>query len=320
MKPSIVCVGEIVIDFVPGGEPCSYIGNPGGAPANVAIAISRLGIRSAFCGKVGDDDFGHLLLRTLRGDNVEVLGEPFTQNAFTTLTFVALSPDGERSFSFARKPGADMLFTDEDIPLESLKSAVIVHTGSCSLSRGTARQATHYAIEKASGFKRIVSFDINYRAPLWDSEDSAREEIHKALPFVDLLKVSDEEAYLIGGAENIPNIMKRYKIKAVVLTLGKDGSVCYFDERSFHTDGHESCALDTTGAGDAFWACFLMSLLNEKISSTDEITFETLKSAARLSNVAGSICVRKKGAIPSFPTRSELELAAGELLSQYERR
>ncbi|MDR1510914.1 MAG: carbohydrate kinase [Synergistaceae bacterium] len=320
MKPSIVCVGEIVIDFISGGEPCGYIGNPGGAPANVAVAISRLGIRSAFCGKVGDDDFGRLLLRTLREDNVDILGEPFTKDAFTTLTFVTLSPGGERSFSFARKPGADMLLTREDIPLASLQSATIVHAGSCSLSGGAARQATHYAMEKASGFKRMVSFDVNYRAPLWESEASAREEIHRALPYVDLLKVSDEEAYLIGGAENIPDVMKRYKITAAVLTLGKDGSICHFGGRSFHSDGYAIPALDTTGAGDAFWACFLMSLLDEKISNTDEITLETLKNASSLSNLAGSICVRKKGAVPSFPTRAELERAASEILPQYERK
>jgi len=314
MKPSILCIGEVVIDFVSGKEQNSYIANPGGAPANVAIAASRLGINTAFCGKMGDDDLGRFLFRTLREDKVQVLGEPFTKDAFTTLTFVTLSSNGERSFSFARKPGADMFLSDKDIPLDALKSAVIVNAGSCSLSRETARHATHFAIQNAHTLNSLVSFDVNYRDRLWDDEETARVEIHKTLPFVDLLKISEEEAYLIGDEENIPEIMKSYDITVIVVTKGSRGAVCHFDDTSFYEDGYEADAVDTTGAGDAFWACFLSCLVKAGISKVNKLTLDVLKNAVRLSNVAGHICVQKKGAIPSFPTGEELRLAAKKLI------
>lgn len=222
----ILSVGEIVIDFLPGG-PGVYIRKPGGAPANVAVAMSRLGRGAAFCGCAGDDDFGRFLLDTLRQNGVLPLLK-LTKEAITTMAFVSLNEYGERSFTFARKPGADMYLTAAQVEAADISRFGIVHAGSCSLSGGSAAEATVYALKEAARQRKLVSFDVNYRDLLWDGDRAAAAKaVQSVLPYVDLLKVSDDETDMVGGEEVLPLLRERYGISAVVETLGRDLSLIH---------------------------------------------------------------------------------------------
>lgn len=304
----IFCIGEAVIDFLPGGEPASYIRNLGGAPANVAIAVSRNGLEAGFCGKVGDDDFGRFLVSTLKENGVRYLCDGFCGSAVTTMAFVTLTGGGERSFTFARKPGADMFLTKEDVKKTDIESATVVHAGSCSLSAEPAASATFYALRLAGSMGKIVSFDVNYRNLMWKNDSkAAAEKIFEVLPYVDLLKVSQEEAAMLGGEDGFFNLMESNGLSAVVETLGPEGAVCYFKGGTLRVGGTSAKPVDTTGAGDAFWAGFLSKLVMQGMGRVSDLTEEKIKKAMEYGNVAGSLCILSKGAISSLPTRAMVE-------------
>jgi sugar/nucleoside kinase (ribokinase family) len=299
----------MVIDFLPGQEAGSYIRNAGGAPANVAIAAARNGLESGIYCKVGNDDFGRFLIRTLKENQVTPLSPELCDEAVTTMAFVTLTEDNERSFTFARKPGADMMLDKSEIKDEDLKSAKLVQAGSCTLSAGKAVDATIYGMKRAHELGKLVSFDVNYRNVMWkDDKAACTEKIKEVLPYVDLLKISDEEVDMVGGHDNILNFMKTYDIAVVVLTLGADGSECFFNNESFVIKGYKAdYVADTTGAGDAFWGGFLSRLLILGADSVDKFTADILRDAVNYGNVSGSLAVREKGAIASLPTRAQIE-------------
>ena len=304
----IYSIGEMVIDFLPGAEPGSYIRNAGGAPANMAIAAARNGMNVGFCGLLGDDDFGYFLEKTLEDNNVRLLCPRFTKDAVTTLAFVTLTADGERSFTFARKPGADMLLSKNDVSEDSVKSAAIIHAGSCSLSAGTAAEATLHALKLGKKHNKLISFDVNYRPLLWDNnEKAALQMIHKALPYVDLLKISEEETILLGG--DISNIKREYNISVVVETLGEKGARCFFKDKTLNARCEKVKCIDATGAGDAFWGTFLSSLIIQEARSIETLNYDVLNRSLKEGNTAGALCVQKKGAITSLPTRHDIENA-----------
>ena len=303
----IICVGEMLIDFIPGNEPFSYIRNAGGAPANVAIAVAKNGLDAGFYGKMGNDDFGRFLLETLRSHNVEALSPPLSDEAMTTMAFITLQENGERTFTFARKPGADMLLTKDEMSEERIASTKIVHAGSCSLSREPAAGATEFAMVLGKKHHKIVSFDVNYRNLMWnDEEAAATKKLYEILPYVDLLKISEEEVHMIGGEQNIVSLMKEYGISAVIETLGAKGAKCFFDNNVLSIEGKTARAVDATGAGDAFWGGFLSCLLLQKVAGTEDLTKDILIKAMEYGNISGWICVQKKGAIASLPVREEI--------------
>ena len=200
----LISVGEMVIDFLPGEEAGVYIRKAGGAPANAAIAVARNGLSAGFCGRVGADDFGRFLLDTLKENQVEALCPAMVEEAVTTMAFVTLGPGGERSFTFARKPGADMFLTKADVDVALAQGARILHAGSCSLSAPPASEATAYALSQASKRGYMVSFDVNYRDLMWGGDRAAaRASVAAILPYVDLLKISEEETDFMGGQEGI---------------------------------------------------------------------------------------------------------------------
>ena len=307
----IICIGEMVIDFLPGQEAGSYIRNAGGAPANVAISVARNGIPSGMYTKVGDDDFGRFLHDTLRKEGVEILNPERTPDAMTTLAFVSLNEAGERSFTFGRKPGADLFLNKEEILDVDLEKAAIVHAGSFTLSAGDAKEATVDALKRARGMGKLVSFDINYRNVAWNDDKAACTEAVKALlPMVDFLKVSDEEVDMLGGEENISRVMEENGVSVIMLTLGGDGSRCFWKGGSFSDAGYSveaSRVVDTTGAGDAFWGGFLSRLFLLGVRGKDDLTEEILKDAVDYGNISGSLCVQAKGAIASLPDRATIE-------------
>lgn len=302
----ILCVGEMVIDFLPGREEGSYLRRAGGAPANVAVAAARNGVETGFCGCVGDDDFGRFLVKTLQDNRVAVLCPQLVSRATTTMAFVTLDETGNRSFTFARKPGADMFLTRE-MAAKALEFApTVVHAGSCSLSAEPAADATVFAMEEGKKRGCLVSFDINYRGLMWnDDREACGRAVRKILPLVDLLKISDEEEDLPGAAPQEAG--EAYGIPAVVETLGAKGARCFWRGRTLSVPGRGGVRVDTTGAGDAFWGAFLSFLVKHGVRSAADLSENLLQGALEYGNVAGTLCVRKKGAMESLPTTGEIE-------------
>jgi fructokinase len=309
----LYAIGEVVIDFIPGKEKRSYIANAGGAPANVAIAMARNGFSAGVCCSVGEDDFGHFLMKTLKENGIRILNPAYCTKAVTTMAFVSLDENNDRSFTFARKPGADMFIEPEFVKEEDIRDSVLVHAGSCSLSAQPAREATKRALMLGARNGKMVSFDINYRNLMWnDDRDACADAVFEILPFVDLLKISEEEAVMLGGEERIPEVMARQKIAVTVETLGSEGSLAYFAGKEIRVKGKKVHAADTTGAGDAFWGGFLSGLRLQGIEHAGQLTEETVRRAMRYGSASGTICCQHMGAIDSLPTRREIEEALAE--------
>ncbi|MCD7812961.1 MAG: carbohydrate kinase [Lachnospiraceae bacterium] len=302
----IICMGEMLIDFTPGKEERSYVCNPGGAPANACIAIARNGLKTGFLGRLGNDDFGKLLKATLEENQVEVLLPELTDQAVTTLAFVTLYEGGERSFTFVRKPGADILLEASDIDEEVIRNTKILHCGSFGMSENPSRDAHFHAMDLAKKNGKLVSYDINYRPMIWSFED-AKTVVDRVLPYVDLLKVSDEELDFVGGEENIPTLMKEQGISVVIETLGSKGARYFFDGKTGTVAGHKVKAVDATGAGDASWGGFLSRLLLGGVTTASDLTEELVREALVYANASGGLCVQKMGGIPALPTRDEVE-------------
>lgn len=302
----IICMGEMLIDFTPGKEPRSYVCNPGGAPANACIAIARNGLETGFLGRLGNDDFGRLLKKTLEENNVQVLCPELTDKAVTTLAFVTLYEGGERSFTFVRKPGADILLSRDDVDEEKIKSARILQAGSVGMSAEPSREAHFYAMELAKKNGTLVSYDVNYRNMIW-SFDDAKAVVDRVLPYVDLLKVSDEELDFVGGEANIPAMMKENGISVVIETLGSKGAKYFFAGKEGTVEGHKVKAVDATGAGDAFWGGFLSKLLMSGVNKAADLNEELIRAALEYGNASGGLCVQKMGGIPALPKREDIE-------------
>lgn len=301
-------IGEMLIDFVPGSEPGSYIRNAGGAPANLAIAAARNGLEAAMCCAVGDDDFGRFLQATLAENGVRCVKRELCREAVTTMAFITLSEAGERSFTFARKPGADMFIREADVREADIRDAVIVHAGSCSLSASPAAEATAKALRLGRQMNKLVSFDLNYRDMMWNSSPEAcAAKVREVLPYVDLLKVADDEAFVLGGEEALPGLMERYGLTLVVETLGDRGAVGFFRGERIPVSGRSARCLDATGAGDAFWGGLLSMLRFRGVTAAKELTVPLVREAMAYGNVGGWLCIQGMGAIPSLPTRREIE-------------
>lgn len=304
----LLSVGEMVIDFLPGSEKASYMRKAGGAPANVAIAVSRQGCGAAFCGMMGNDDFGRFLYQTLLDNGVEPVVREMTDQATTTMAFVSLNAQGERSFTFARKPGADMFLTKAHITDSVLCAADVIHAGSCSLSAGTAAEATAYALKEGHNRGKLVSFDVNYRDLMWQNDKAAcAASVMEILPYVDLLKISEEEADMLGGEANILCLMAQKNIVLVVETLGSKGARFYWNGRVGEEPGIKANCVDSCGAGDAFWGGFLAQLMKSGDLSPAQWNEANIRSALQHGNIAGWLCVQSKGAIESLPTAEAVE-------------
>ena len=301
-------IGEMVIDFIPGSEPASYIRKAGGAPANVAIAVSKNGLAASMCCKVGDDDFGRFLMDTLAEYNVRAACPELCREAITTMAFVTLAEDGERRFTFARKPGADMMLKESDVREGDIEDSAIVHAGSCSLSAQPVAAATARALRLGHEKGKLVSFDVNYRNLMWnDDVDACAAAVMDILQYVDLLKISEEEVDMIGGEAAIPALMEKHGIALVVQTLGSQGARAYFGGATFDVPGRKAKAVDATGAGDAFWGAFLSKLRLSGVEKAADLTRDVIREALEYGDVSGCICVQQKGAIASIPTRAQIE-------------
>ena len=307
----ITAVGEILIDLTQSGVNEQgipvFAANPGGAPANLAVAASRLGASTAFIGKVGTDSFGTFLRNTLLENKVDVSGMVVDQENRTTLAVVAVDGSGERTFSFYRDPSADVKLSVEDIRAEQLKNTKFLHFGSVSLTTDPARSATLYAAKTARENGALISYDPNYRASLWSDEATAIERMLEPLPMVDVLKVSDEELPLLTGTSDLEEgskILAERGITLVLVTLGANGAYYRFGEKTGHVPGMKVKVGDTNGAGDTFFGAALAQLA--KFDRLDAITAEELEQILAVSNRAAGITTSRHGAIPAMPIYEEV--------------
>lgn len=310
----ITTFGEILIDFtsqnINEDGQMLYARNPGGAPANVAVAASRLGAYTAFIGKAGKDMHGEFLRSVLEKENVDIKGMLLDKKYFTTLAFVEVNEAGERTFSFARKPGADTKIQKEEIDIDILNHTNIFHVGSLSLTDQPARDTTFYAVKGAKNKGSIISYDPNYRASLWENEEIAKKHMRSMIPYVDIMKISDEETELLTDCKNVMEAAEelyRQGVKIVAITLGGNGAYIYNKEGGCVVPGFTvEYVADTNGAGDSFWGGFLYRI-SQSGKKVEALTLEELKEYARFGNAVASLCVEKRGAIPAMPKLSQVE-------------
>lgn len=307
----ITAVGEILIDLTQSGTTDQGIprfdANPGGAPANLAVAASRLGAKTAFIGKVGNDSFGQLLRTCLADNGVDVSGLAVDPAQHTTLAVVSLDASGERRFSFYRNPSADVNLSQEDVSREQLENTRFLHFGSVSLTAEPARNATLYAARTAKALGAVVSYDPNYRASLWPDEKTAVARMREPLELADVLKVSDEELPLLTGTDDLEAgtaALSERGIALILVTLGAKGAFYRFQGRTGQIPGVPCAVGDTNGAGDTFFGALLAQLA--KLDGLDALSIPELERAIAFANKAASLTTSRHGAIPAMPTLAEV--------------
>ncbi|WP_123043302.1 PfkB family carbohydrate kinase [Cohnella candidum] len=310
----VVALGELLIDFTPQkmaeGKDSYFQKNPGGAPANVLAALSKQGRKTAFIGKVGRDSFGEYLAGILRNNGISTEGMVFSETENTTLAFVELNDRGDRTFTFYRKPGADMMLKPEEVDLGLIGSAKMFHFGSISLTDEPSRAATLRALDHAKNRGLAISYDPNLRLPLWPEADTAKRTILSVFPYADILKISEEElAFLIGTEdleEGTRQIAETYGTTLIFVTRGERG--CYYRAGSVtgSVPAFRVETVDTTGAGDAFLGGVLGRILEEDIP-LKLLGPDKLEAIAAFGNAMGSLATTRRGGIPSIPERAEVE-------------
>lgn len=310
----VVAMGELLIDFTPGGTNSKgmkmFTQNPGGAPANVLAMNARLGGKTAFIGKVGQDAFGTFLRDVLRGEGIDTSGLVFDQVTPTTLAFVHLDEKGDRSFSFYRSPGADQMLTPKEVALSLIDDCGVFHFGSVSLTHDPSRSAVFHAAEYAKRQCRLVSFDPNIRPMLWDNAEDIRLQIERAMKYADILKVSEEEMAFLTGTQDLDAGSKCLLDKGmalVLVSLGEQGAY-YRNHCSFGCVlGYPVNAVDTTGAGDAFIGAFLWKakrMMREELAFMNPVQ---LKQMVKFANAAGALTTTGSGAIPAMPDLEQIQ-------------
>mgnify|MGYP000392747541 FL=1 len=307
----VIALGELLIDFTMHGE--SEQGNnlfeacPGGAPCNVLAMLNKLGKKTAFLGKVGQDQFGTLLKATLDDVGIDTSSLYMDQEVNTTLAFVHTFPDGDREFSFYRNPGADMMLTADEVDEEFVKKAKIFHFGTLSMTHDGVREATKKALKIAKDNGLVITFDPNLRPPLWSSLELAKEQMEYGFAYCDVLKISDNEIQFISGKEDydegIRYLQGKYQIPLILLTMGKDGSRAYYKDMRVEVAGRVVKAIETTGAGDTFCGSSINYVLEHGL---ENLTEENLKEMLSFANAAAALITTKKGAIRSMPEKEDV--------------
>lgn len=315
----VVCLGEALIDMVAQqkgvtvAEAKGFSPAPGGAPANVAVGVAKLGVRSAFLGKVGADPFGYLLRDTLHQHGVDVGGMRFAPHARTALAFVSLTKEGVPDFIFYRHPSADMLYEPGDVDTHRVRRAKIFHFGSISLLDEPVRSATLLAVQMARESGALISYDPNMRPALWRSTDEGREWIETGMRYADVVKLNETELEFLTGA-NVPEVgvahlfVRFPQLQLIAVTLGERG--CYYatPRHSGAIAGIPVKVVETVGCGDAFVAAMLVQL-RKRTNARDEVRALSEADLQRVflyANAAGAITATRPGAIPALPTDAEV--------------
>ena len=312
-KIDVPALGELLIDFTADGTLSNqgnqlFEANPGGAPCNVLAMLQKLGRQTAFIGKVGNDAFGKMLKETVQRAGINTDNLLMDNNVPTTLAFVHTALDGDRSFSFYRNPGADMMLRSEELNLELIRNSGIFHFGTLSMTDSDIEAATKTAIEAAKQSGAIISFDPNLRPPLWKNLDMAKEMIQYGLSQCDILKISDDEIAFITGTDDVDKgiqlIRKEYNIPLICATMGKNGSKVYYKNITISRETFlDVNTVETTGAGDTFMACVLDAVLENGIDGFDE---HKLYNMITFANAASSIITTRRGALKVMPEKKEV--------------
>ena len=309
----VVALGELLIDFTENGMSAQgnplFEANPGGAPCNILAMLSRLGHKTAFVGKVGQDFFGQQLEKAIREVGIDASGLRRDPEVHTTLALVHNTPDGDRDFSFYRNPGADMMLREDELPEPLIKEARIFHFGTLSMTHEGVRQATKKAIRIAKEAGALISFDPNLREPLWNSLEDAKEQVLYGLGQCDILKISDNEIQWMSGEQDFDAgvrwIRARFSIPLILVSMGRDGSRAYYQDKIVEVKPFlQPTTIETTGAGDTFCACVLHYILLHGLS---ELTETDLWVMLRYANAAASIITTRKGALRVMPKPEEIK-------------
>ncbi len=316
----VVALGELLIDFTQNGLSQQGNGlfeaNPGGAPCNVLAMLTKLGKKTAFIGKVGDDFFGRMLAETIREVGIDNQNLMFDDKIHTTLALVHTFADGDRDFSFYRNPGADMMLREEEVDMDLVKNTKIFHFGTLSMTDEGVRDATMAAVLEAKKNGAMISFDPNLRPPLWESLDDAKEQVRWGLGQCDILKISDNEIQWLTGEESytkgVEKIRKEFSIPLILVSMGRDGSRAYYQKEQ--QEGEKGIivevkpflqehTIETTGAGDTFCACVLNYVLEHGLG---DLSVEGLKEMLTFANAAASLITTRKGALRVMPEKEEV--------------
>ena len=310
--PDVISFGELLIDFVPTVSGVNLIDAPafkkapGGAPANVAVGLARLGVSIGFMGKVGDDAFGHFLVNVLSENNVDISAMRFSHEARTALAFVSLDSQGEREFMFYRHPSADMLYSPDEVDAEYILGAKLFHFGSITLITEPSRSATRRALKIARQGNMLISYDPNLRINLWPDEKSAKSGMMSVWTEAHIIKVSEEEIQFLSGETDIvvgAKSLWHQNLRLLVVTRGSKGCTFITPDLLGNVPGYSVDAVDTTGAGDGFVAGLIYGLLGNQDRWYDE---SNLFSVCRFANAVGALTTIERGAIPALPSKQQV--------------
>jgi Sugar kinases, ribokinase family len=312
-KYDVTALGELLIDFTENGKSGQgnplFEANPGGAPCNVLAMLSKLGHKTTFIGKVGKDFFGQQLKEAISEVGICADYLFMDEEVHTTLALVHTYSDGDRDFSFYRNPGADMMLTEAELPLDVLQDTKIFHFGTLSMTHEGVRAATKKAVQTAKAAGAWISFDPNLRPPLWKSLDEAKEQVLYGLEYCDILKISDNEITWLTGEEDysagVAWINSRYHIPLVLVSMGKEGSRAYYQGNMVEVAPFlQENTIETTGAGDTFCGCVLHYICEHGLEG---LTESGLKEMLVFANAAASVITTRKGALRVMPEREDVE-------------
>ena len=310
----VTALGELLIDFTENGtssqgNPILEV-NPGGAPCNVLAMLQKLGKKTTFIGKVGNDQFGRMLKETIEQAGIDSGNLIMDKDVHTTLAFVHTMADGDRDFSFYRNPGADMMLKAADVQKERIEASKVFHFGTLSSTHEGCKEATRYAIQCAKDAGVLISFDPNLREPLWADLEDAKREIAYGLGQADVVKISDNEVVFMTGEEDYEKaaqiLKEQYQIPLLFVTLGRDGSRVYYKDMRVEAAGFiQEHTIETTGAGDTFTGCVLSKILER--GGIEGLTETELKEMLTFANAGASLITTRRGALKVMPERVEIE-------------
>ena len=306
----VVALGEVLIDFASRGTDANGYplmqALPGGAPANFLAALTKYGKSTAFLGKVGDDTFGHLLVGTVKDAGIETRGIVVDPTVFTTLAFVTFDESGDRSFSFARKPGADTCLNWEEVDKALIDESRVFHFGTLSLTNDPARTATRKCVAYAKENGKLITCDPNLRKPLWPSEEEAKEQILWSLHQADVVKISDDEVEFLWNCtpeDGADKLLKEFGVSLAMVTLGPKGCLLKTENAACKVNSPKVSPVDTTGAGDIFGGSAIYRLL-ELNKPIEKLTADDLCYIGAFASTAASLSTETAGGIPSIPEKS----------------
>jgi len=312
-KYDVIALGELLIDFTDNGNTSQgntlFEANPGGAPCNVLAMLQRFGHNTAFIGKVGEDIFGFRLKKVLEAVGIDTANLILDKDVRTTLAFVQNDENGDRSFSFYRSPGADMMLQQEEVNEEMIRASKLFHFGTLSMTHEGVREATIKALKVAKENGLLISFDPNLRESLWNSLELAKKQVAYGLGYCDILKISDNEIRWFTGEDDFDKgaklLQDTYQIPLILLSMGRDGSRAYYENMRVEVSGFlQEDTIETTGAGDTFMGSCLHFLLEKGLKDLRE---EDLREMLTFANAAASIITTRKGALKVMPTVDEVE-------------